>query len=185
MRVYIERNKIKGDMSNINFNIAMEAFHTMGFHVIEVDHVADLPEIDTASVIVGSINFIHYYLQATGRAFPNSIDYPESLQSYFGRNIWTSTIDEIDGNPANWNVFVKPKGYAKRFTGRLVKSPADLVGTGSQGYNTPVWVSEPVEFVREWRVFVRYGQILDVRPYKGNWRSNYDSEVIENAVQDF
>lgn len=42
-----------------------------------------------------------------------------------------------------------------------------------------------MDFKAEWRCFVRYGNILSVRPYKGDWRLHYDSSVIENAVRDF
>jgi len=59
------------------------------------------------------------------------------------------------------------------------------VGCAEQFSDTPVWVSEIVEFAAEWRVFVRYGELLDVRPYKGNWRLHFDAQVIENAVKDF
>ena len=31
-------------------------------------------------------------------------------------------------------------------------------------------------------MFIRYGRILDVRPYKGDWRIHFDSSVIEQAV---
>jgi ATP-grasp domain, R2K clade family 2 len=49
----------------------------------------------------------------------------------------------------------------------------------------PVWVSEPVEFVSEWRVFVRNNKILGAKPYKGNWRGQYDHRIIEAAVKDY
>ncbi|MBF9238959.1 ATP-grasp domain-containing protein [Hymenobacter sp. BT683] len=48
--------------------------------------------------------------------------------------------------------------------------------------DTPVWFAEPLHLVAEWRCFVRYGQILDVRPYKGNWRSHFTPTVLEQAL---
>lgn len=33
--------------------------------------------------------------------------------------------------------------------------------------------------MREWRCFVYYDQIIDVRPYKGDWHYNYDAEVLD------
>ena len=35
------------------------------------------------------------------------------------------------------------------------------------------------------RVFVRYGKILDVRPYKGDWRIHFDADIIESAVNEY
>ena len=34
-----------------------------------------------------------------------------------------------------------------------------------------------------WRVFVRYGKILDIRPYKGDWKVHYAPSVIEDAIK--
>ncbi|RYD88657.1 MAG: DUF4343 domain-containing protein [Sphingobacteriales bacterium] len=113
------------------------------------------------------------------------MSYPESLRGYLGRNIWTSTADEIAADPTKWDVFIKPKSDLKRFTGKHIRGIADLRNIGDQGRNTPVWVSEPVRFMREWRVFVRYGRIMGIRPYKGDYRVHYDVAVIESAIRDF
>lgn len=37
-------------------------------------------------------------------------------------------------------------------------------------------------FVSEWRCFVRYGEILDIKHYRGDWRMHFDPDVIEGAV---
>lgn len=185
MRVYIENIPDNGNASSINFFVAKQGFLFMGFHVIEVNEISEVPINDIESVVVGSINFIHGVLNKMGKPYPKELDYPECLQPYLGRKIWASTINEIDANPEQWNVFVKPRGIAKKFVGRLVKHTGDLMDTGDQFLNTPVWVSEPVEFIREWRVFVRYGKVLDVRPYKGDWKATYDAAVIEKTIADF
>jgi hypothetical protein len=64
----------------------------------------------------------------------------------------------------------------------LVRRTSDLVGCGDQHEDTPVWCAEPVQLVAEWRCFVRYGRILDVRPYKGDWRAHFDPVVVEAAL---
>ncbi len=185
MRVYYEKMAQKGQISNINFYTALEGFTHMGFHVIEVDNVQDFPVDDTESIAVGSINFIHRALKHLGKNYPTDIDYPSSLHKFLGRNLQASTINEFDVDAANWNVFIKPRGQSKKFTGRVVKNLADLRGTADQQYNVPIWISDLVEFVREWRVFVRYGKILDVRPYKGDWKVGYDAAMVEAAVAAF
>ena len=45
-----------------------------------------------------------------------------------------------------------------------------------------VWCSEPVDFVAEWRCFVRYGRLLDVRHYHGVWDSRLDVALVEQAI---
>ena len=39
--------------------------------------------------------------------------------------------------------------------------------------------------MREWRCFVYYDQIIDVRPYKGDWHYNYDAEVLDEIMDQF
>lgn len=42
-----------------------------------------------------------------------------------------------------------------------------------------------MNFKTEWRCFIRYGEILDTRQYKGVWDSKIDLSVIKNAIKDF
>jgi hypothetical protein len=184
MKAYFQKFK-EGHPANINFCTAYEGFFQMGFEMLFVDNGKQIPLQAGDYVAVGDIHFVHTALDYLGYGYQKCFDYPAALEKYFGRKIHTSTIDEVDGNPALWNVFIKPKGFTKRFTGRVVRGTKDLVGCGDQFSNIPVWVSEIVDFVAEWRVFVRYGDILDVRPYKGDWRATFDAAVIENAVTDF
>lgn len=184
MKVYFEKFK-SGYSSSINFYTAYEGFLQMGFEVLFIDNVFEIPPAATDYVAVGSIGFVQAALDCLGWEYPRFFDYPKSLEKYLGRKIYEGTVNQIDSDPQQWNVFIKPKGFTKMFTGRVIKSPKDLIGVGGQFTNTPVWISEIVDFAAEWRVFVRYGQILDVRPYKGNWRATFDAMVIENAVKDF
>jgi hypothetical protein len=183
MNLYTEK-LVRGEASNISFYAALEAFYNMGFVIHEVDNF-DRLEIGENHVFLGSISFIHQALAKLQKTIPEPFDYPDDLQEYFGRRIYRSTISQISSNPQLWNVFIKPKGALKRFTGRLVRSTADLIGTSNYEFDTPIWVSEPVSFVAEWRAFVRYGDVLGVRHYKGDWRHNYDYKVIEKAVRAF
>ncbi|MEO1804728.1 MAG: ATP-grasp domain-containing protein [Bacteroidota bacterium] len=170
-----------GHASNVTFYAALEAFFQMGFHLRPTPRVEDIqPEADY--LVVGGIRFIQGALHQIGITPPPPLDYPPALRHFLGRKIWTSTVNELAAHPSQWNVFIKPKGFAKKFTGRWVKDTSDLVGCGDPGMNTPIWVSEPRTFLAEWRVFVRYQDILDVRPYKGDWRLHYDPQVIEAAV---
>jgi hypothetical protein len=140
-------------------------------------------QIETDNIFLGSIQFVHRALGKLEKQIPEPLDYPESLNKFLGREIGVSTIDEIANDPNKWNMFVKPKGIAKKFTGRIVRSTKDLVGCEDINMNTPIWVSEPVEFVAEWRTFVRYRSILGVRHYKGDWRAQFDYRIIEEAVE--
>lgn len=74
---------------------------------------------------------------------------------------------------------VKQKGC----TGRVVNSFKDLIGAGYTMENFDVYCSEPVNFISEWRCFVRYNQIIDIRPYNGTWGIFPDKKVIEYALK--
>lgn len=181
MILYTEPIK-RGEPSNVSFYAGIEAFYNMGFELVEVTNFDQLAVAEN-NICFGSIDFVQKALVKLGFKVPEHNDYPPSLAEFYGRKIYAATIDEIANNPESWDVFVKPKGQLKKFTGRHVKSTFDLVGCGDRENNVPVWVSEPVRFVSEWRVFVRYREILGVRPYKGDWRGQYDYKVIEAAVK--
>ena len=183
MDLYIEK-LVRGEFSNISFYTGLEAFYNMGFIINEVSTFENL-KINENHVFLGSIQFVHQALNMLGLKVPEPFDYPENLKDFLGRDIYPSTISQISNNPAKWNVFVKPRGLLKQFTGRVIKSTADLIGTSSYEQDTPIWVSEPIDFLAEWRVFVRYNQILGVRHYRGDWRCNYDYRIIENAIRKF
>ncbi|WP_118972863.1 ATP-grasp domain-containing protein [Taibaiella koreensis] len=185
MRLYLEKSPRNGEPAQLNFIIAAEAFRHFGFHLIETETASAIPLDDRDCVAVGSIQYMQDALEHLGLSLPADISYPASLRHYLGRSLSSSTIDEISNDPGQWPVFVKPRNERKKFTGRVIRSFSDLRGGGDQENNTPVWVSGPVVFLREWRVFVRYGRILDIRPYKGSYRFHYDPTVIENAVRDF
>ncbi len=178
MKLYFEKLP-KGEQSSINFYAAETAFIQMGFEMLEYNEAEQIQE---SNIAVGRIRFIYELLTKQGIPIPSPLDYPDALKAFLGRNIWESTINTISNQPDNWNVFVKPKGLTKKFTGKLIQNTSDLIGMGDRTVDTPVWVSEPVNFLAEWRVFIRYGRILGVRPYKGDWRCQYDAAVIQKAV---
>ena len=183
MRVLFHRDT-DNEYLSVNFAVAAQGFREMGWELVGYQDTASmLSELSLEDVVVDFIDESREALKHLGLASPSVPTYPEVLHLYLGRKLWTSTIDRIASAPELWPVFVKPRDDSKKFTGVLVRGTGDLVGCGDPSHDTPVWCSEPVKFISEWRCFVRYGEILDVRPYKGNWRSHLDSRVIEEAVE--
>lgn len=154
----------------------------MGWEI--VPYTDEEPAHDNApdEVVVGHIAAVRASLRALGLAVPLELGYPEALRPFLGRRLWQSTINAVAADAGQWPVFVKPIHDAKKFTGVLVRGVRDLVGCGDQYEDTPVWCAEPVQFVAEWRCFVRYGRILDARPYKGDWRAHFNPRVVEQAL---
>ena len=162
---------------------AYQGFYEMGFEIVCFCDQEKLRESERGDIVVGYVDTVRARLNDFGITAPE-IDYLDELKKYLGRRIWKTKMSEVNSDPAKWPVFVKPV-EDKQFTGVVVNSPKDLIGCGIAGVNQDVYCSEAVDFEAEWQCFVRYGRILDVRPYKGDWRKHFDPNVIENAVRDY
>ena len=179
MRPYIQS---KGEVpGNINFFTAYQGFSEMGLECVLFGDVAGLDTGLRSDVVVGGLGVVQHALSRFG-VEPAHIDYPDELSPFLGRRIWRSTLGEVSARPESWPVFVKPLEDEKRFTGVVVRTARDLSGCGSRGSDPEVLCSEPVDFAAEWRCFVRYGSILDVRPYAGDWHVHFDGDVVDAAV---
>ena len=181
MRAHIHFDRY-GHPQSVNNYLATDGFRQMGWEI--VPYTDDSPVRDPVpdEVVVGHVAAVRAGLRALGLAVPPELGYPEALRPFLGRRLWQSTINAVAAQPENWPVFVKPAQDLKKFTGVLVRRPGDLVGCGDQHQDTPVWCAEPVQFRAEWRCFVRYGRVLDVRPYTGDWRAHFDPAVVEAAL---
>lgn len=80
-------------------------------------------------------------------------------------------------------MFIKPL-EPKLFTGFVAKDRNDLYKTRCS-FNEKIYCSEVVNFKSEYRVFVRYGKVLDVKHYSGSWKYVYDSNIITNCLNDY
>jgi len=185
MKAYIQTNK-KGDFYNVNAFIAYEGFTSLGWEIIKFYDSNEIKEKNPEDIVVGGIGNVRKRLEILGiERTQGEIDYPNSLSSYFGRKIWTTTIQKLFENKQEWNVFIKPKDITKKFVGKVVKEYKDFIGLIEQNEDTNIWCSEIVDFITEWRCFIRYGEILNIRHYKGVWDSKLDLSVVQSAVKDF
>lgn len=182
MKVYIQ-TKEHGQFNNDNFFKAYLGFREMGFETVTFSNNRELSESNMEDIVVGFVGTVRSRLNDFGISVPE-LNYPDELSEYLGRKIWKSHIDTINCNPDLWPVFVKSVRN-KKFTGVVVREPKDLIGCGSCYDNAECLCSEVVNFIAEWRVFIRYGNIIDVRPYKGDWRAHFDYKVIEDAVKKY
>ena len=57
-------------------------------------------------------------------------------------------MDTINRHPEFWPVFVKSV-EGKKITGKVIRSPQDLIGLGSSYENPDIICSEVVDFVAE------------------------------------
>ena len=182
---------IQHNRNNIPANVEMysanEGFRYLGFGTIPFVTKADLDKhLDHGNhIVVGGIDEIEHCAEKLGIQLPD-LSYPEGLRIYLGRPVKQTTLDSvIFDEDDNYPIFVKPV-RGKRFTGTVLRYYGDyLQRHRSCRTKEPVWTSPVVDFAAEYRVFVRYGQILDVRRYDGRWDLLCSSRTIERAVEDY
>lgn len=181
MKVYVQTD-CHGipDYDHLN---AYNGFSQMGFETIFFHTYEQIINSEKQDIIVGFSGPVKVRLKDFGIEIP-SIDYPESIQKYLGRNIQKTTLNTVSNNPEMWNTFIKPINN-KSFSGRVVRSTRDLIGCSCEGKDQEVYISELLDFISEYRVFVRYGQILDMKHYHGRWDVFPDAENIKKCIGDY
>lgn len=175
--------RYRGDVPDHLTFTALEGFRARGIETApfygfgDVETLEDLgPEVG----VVGYMGDVHQALRQLGKTPPKPLDYPEVLQGYLGRAVYRATLGEVYASTQRF--FVKPL-EPKLFTGFLWNGPQGAyVRLAGLPIETDVWISEIVEFLSEYRVFVLDGQILDVRRYKGVWSRALNTSSVEEAV---
>ena len=184
----IVEKKGSGEMGREE-SLASDVAHSIGIPVESVSlKMMERGKVPVSRdfLVIGSVPFVHHALRQVGGQLPDHIPYPEILQHWLHRKVWKedslrNVLDQLaEGGP---KVFVKPASGWKRFTGFVLEFPDDYRLSGISK-RLPVWVSEPVTFVSEWRAYVCRGSIADMRfsDFGGDRTREPDYQAIEQAV---
>lgn len=139
------------------------------------------PDISDASLIVGDIPYVAGALAQAGKKLPNTPSYPYSLEHLLHRKIEMMTLYQARQLIAtSQKRFIKPVEM-KEFTG-LVLDDADDYRIRGLDNTMLVHVSEVVEWLSEWRVYVLDGQVRDIILYEGDSRFYPESSIVQSAV---
>jgi hypothetical protein len=186
MRVFIPKGKnnlfISNEIITENTYAAFFGFSVMGWEVVfyEGEPPTGLHRED---IVVGFITQVKQALINLNIEPPTEIDYPEELQVFLQRKVWKDSLHRIYTTPEAWPVFVKPvKG--KQFDGKLIESLKDLIGIGSQE-DRQIWCSEPCKFISEYRCFIKYDKVIDVRRYKGDYKIFPNLYILERCLEEY
>ena len=176
-----------------NFGIAMDGFREMGAEIIpyhSIDEIFD--RVEREDIVLDYLDQCREIF-AKFDVVPEIPDYPPALRDFLGRKVWRDTINSISSDETKWSAgwFVKPV-HNKVFTGKVISSIGDLMGCGSCYEDYEVMVSEPIDILAEWRCFIMYDKLIDVRPYgsisapdyEGYWY-HYDSDVLRKMLKAF
>lgn len=196
-KVYIKTrhdNEMNMDIPhNYNFANAMYGFREMGAEIVPYYKIDDIyPRVTKEDIVVDYIDQCETIFAKFG-VVPNMPDYPDCLTAFLGRRVWYDTINSISSSEEKWSAgyFVKPT-KSKAFTGKIIRSIGDLVGCGNHAEDYEVLVSEPLDIKAEWRCFICYDKIMDIRPYgllidkdRDSFYYHYDSDVVKSMLEKF
>jgi len=142
--------------------------------------------LDRSVLVAGSVRFVLHALRRLGLASPLHMPYPAALSAWLHRRVarYERLRDALayirdSGQP----MFIKPAKGWKRFTGFVIQHPDDprLIGISK---NLPVWISQPISLVSEWRAYVAHGSVLAIKfvDHGGDRRMMPDVISIQEAV---
>lgn len=97
MKVYIQCDK-NHIPCTINFYSAYLGFKEMGVKTILFHTKEELQTSHKEDIIAGYVYTVRNRLYDFGIITPD-IDYPNELETYLGRKIWSSTIDAVNNSP--------------------------------------------------------------------------------------
>lgn len=175
----------EGLPDNPNTYAAADGFTQMGIEIVPFYGFGDLESVTDLgpdAIVCGNIGDVWTALKVMGLPRPDGLDYPDHLKWLLGREIRQMTLADI------WyrtdQVFVKPASL-KLFTG-LVWDPDDprsRLSLAPYPDDTPVLVTDVVDFVSEWRCFVKHDLVIGVKHYKGEWDKAPNRKVLNEAVR--
>ena len=141
-------------------------------------------EVSRDVAVVGGIEPIRFALEKLGVPLPANVDYPPCLEPLFHRTV---TRDVLGGRDFTFQkpIFIKPADGHKLFDGHVVSQFRDLIRTARFPVDTPIWVSDVVEFTSEYRYCVNRGRVVGAGFYRGDATIHPDSEVVRGAVKTF
>ncbi len=173
-----------------NFPIADWAVSAyMGFREKQSDIIffEDIEEVPTSknNIVVAYIEDTNKYLEKFGIEPKKALNIPVELEKYTGRKIRYMSMGEFKQDN-ELPVFVKPARGSKEFqAGVLTKHESKMWFFKDHPDDTPVLVSEVVDFVSEYRGYVIDGVLKGIKHYMGDFRIFPDMNVVDNAIKDY
>lgn len=183
--VYIEANE-EGHWYSENCYVAYNGFKLKGYEIRSFlyENLRDgKVNLEPGSIVYGTIRSVRCALNLLGVLEPGCLDIPEILEPWTFRKIWTDTLGYIRNHEELWPVFIKPAKGHKLFTGYVLSDFRGAITTAGFPDDTEVLCSEVVNFKTEYRTFVRHGEILGIKHYKGDPFVVPSEEAIKEMIR--
>lgn len=143
----------------------------------------DYTESSTDIIAIGSIEFTERFLGKQIK--PINIPIQLRSQNYTHRFVNYANVGDIESYYDQYNsLFIKLSSRCKSdITGVYNKSSfLSLIKTIQ---DKTLFISEVINIVAEWRVFVLDNKIIDIRQYSGDFRSRPNIDIVEQMVSDY
>ena len=188
VRPISKKEKDKVIPFNSNIDIALEGALKLGLECISYFNVKEIiNDYELGDIVLDGVYQVRYCLKKFG-IVPDEFDYPEVLKSYLGRTIKQMKLSEFisDDSLLNAGYFIKPIKQ-KVFTGQIVSSYKDIIGIVDDEEDLDIYVSEPLDIVCEYRSFIYYDKLIDIRAYSRTddfefWKYP-DASVVQQSLE--
>lgn len=184
-KFYLRKDEIQPDTAArnaIRHGLWQQGVETVDF--MSPDEIKTFKDLSPEVGVAGYISDVFVALETIGAPRPPPIDYPEELKGFLGRNVYKTTLRNFLLDDRKEPLFIKPSNDHKLFTGLVWNNTRDQRYTMAPTPNkTEIWVSEVVEFVSEYRVFILDNEVLDCRRYKGDWSKAPHRLTVLMAVE--
>lgn len=174
-----------GQFPDVNHYLAWKGYNTIGYSSVLFDNV-DTAEITKETPIFAGSRTFDKVMSKLNIKYSSINTYPDSLKSYYNRNIEKSTLGEVKQifGKNNTPIFVKPIKN-KLFNGSLWKSFLDLIPLAKIPDDVEVFLCEPVKFISEFRVYVTDQEVVGIKHYHGDLRKVPSDLFINNAIREY
>lgn len=179
-QLFVERMRV--DRREPEETMAVEVAQSLGIPVEKLSlRQVERAVVTGSSLCVGAVPFVSAALRAAGAGLPPHQPYPAVLSCHLYRQVgYAERLATLLSNRRE-PLFVKPAAQWKKWTGRVINGSTD------RGRNDPVYWSEPVEWLSEWRAYIVDGAVLDIQrvPNTPVLGPEPDRRVVLAAASDY
>jgi hypothetical protein len=180
MRAFIQAEE--GQPADLNFFAAQQGFRELGFHCTLFEDVNKI-ELCADDPVVGFAGTVLVAVERLGCKRPPPLGFPAALTELARRKIKNSTLAEVrSSRSAAFPFFIKPLWREKAFPGVVVRQRSDLARLSHLDGALDILVSDVIDLVSEYRIFVLRGEPIGCRHYKADFRVFPELSVADQCI---